>query len=89
LSRYGAGDLRIHREDIAHVAIVGIGPEVLLGVNAHELDHDANPIAGAQDGSLEHRVDAEQVREVPQRPIGSLEGTDRLPGNDPQGPDAR
>ena len=62
---------------------------MLFRLDAHQLDDDANGIAGTEHGSLQHRVDAEQVCDVPERPIRSLEGTNGLPGDDPQGADGR
>jgi hypothetical protein len=55
---------------------------MLLRFDAHELHHNANPIAGAEDRALQHRVDAEKVRNVTEWPIRSLEGANRLPGHD-------
>ena len=62
---------------------------MLLRFNAHELDDHANPVPRTEDRSLEDCVHAEEVSHVPERPIGSLECTHGLPGNDAEGTDSR
>ena len=60
------GDLRLHLEDLRHGAVVGFGPDLLVGLGVHELGRDAHAahaglVALPAHGALEHVVHA-QVR---------------------------
>src|ERR1700693_5626043 len=44
------GDLALDREDVLELAVVGLGPDVLVASGVDELAHDPDPIAGSPPG---------------------------------------
>ena len=60
-------DLALESQDVVELPLVAVGPEVLIGMGFDELSADANAITGAQDSTLQHRVDSELVRDFRKR----------------------
>ena len=71
------GDLdchvRLDREDVGQLAIVGLRPEVLIRLGVDELRHDAHAIAGPPHAPLEQRRHLQRRRDLPQTVLPLLE----------------
>src|ERR1700722_14684388 len=57
-----ASDVVLYFENIVEVPVVGLGPEVIAGVRAHELSGDSHVIAGLAHATFEHVRDHESAR---------------------------
>ena len=65
------GDLVLHGEDVADVAVVTLGPTG-AGGRIDQLRGDTHPIAGAADTAFQHVADAQVVADladVTERPL--------------------
>ena len=54
-------DLVLQLEDIAHLAVVALGPHLIAVGGVDELHRDAQPVTGPPDAALEHAVDAKRL----------------------------
>src|SRR5437879_7980172 len=60
-----ARDPVLQIEDVLHVAVVAVGPEMRRRSCLDELAGDAQPIAGPSDRAFQNVADAELARDVP------------------------
>jgi hypothetical protein len=79
-----ARDLLLDREDVARLAVVGLGPELEAGPGVHELGRDPDPLAGLPHAALEDRADAELLAERTRVEAPSLERERRRAPGHPQ-----
>ena len=63
----GPGDVVLQVEDIREVAVVGLGPEVLVRARIDELRRDADSISGPHDGTFHHGIGVQQARDLGKR----------------------
>ncbi len=52
-------DLRLDREDVGELAVVGLRPEVPVGCGVDELGDDPHAASGASDTAIHERADSE------------------------------
>src|ERR1019366_4066126 len=77
-------ELPLDREDVGQVAVVGLGPDVLVGRGADQLTGHPHLVAGAPYAALEDVGDAELLADLADR-LGRGAGLhDRRARNDPQ-----
>ena len=61
--RDAAGDLVLHGENVAELAVVSFGPVMAAGRRIDELRGDAQPVAGPAHAAFEHVAHAERARD--------------------------
>ena len=84
-----AGDLVLHGEDVAELAVVLFGPVMAAGDRIDELRGDAQPVAGAADAAFEHVAHAKLARDLLHVDGAVLVDEARVAGDDEQPADAR
>ena len=82
---YGTGDLIGQRGDIVVVAVVALGPDVLVGVGADELESHVDLADRAGDRAFQDAVDVEVAGYFRQRRCASLICLAEVAGNDAEG----
>src|SRR5215471_12663881 len=58
------GDLVLHGEDVAEIAVVALGPNVIAGFRLDQLRGDPQPVAALADASFEHVAHAELASDL-------------------------
>ena len=58
-------DLVLNEEDVSHLAIVTVGPNVGAGLGVDELRRDTKAVVGALDAALEHVAHLQLAAELP------------------------
>jgi hypothetical protein len=58
------GDVVLDREDVAQLAVVAFGPDMLAGLRVDELARDPEPLPGRPDAALEHVAHPEIARDL-------------------------
>jgi len=84
LSGHLSGDLVLKPDDVAEITLVASRPEVSFGVGIDELRRHPNVIAVAHHGTLQDRIDVQDLRDLRKRLFRIPELHDRLPRYDPQ-----
>jgi hypothetical protein len=74
-------DVSLDREDIGQLAIVGLGPQVLIGANVDELDNDAHAITSFAHAPVEDGIGTECRADLLQTLLPILEAHHRRAGN--------
>ena len=69
----GLGDLVLQREDVVQVAVVALGPEVVVARRLDQLGGDADAPARAPHAALEHVADLQLPRDLRQVDVLALE----------------
>ena len=59
------GDLALQGEDVAQFPLIGLGPEVLIGVGADQLGGDPSGGAGKKYGTFDDHVRSQLAHDVP------------------------
>ena len=77
-----AGDLILHGEDVAQLAVVPLGPDMLASRGVDELTGDTNSPAGSPDAALEDVTDAEFLGDPADVHGSSLVGEGRVARDD-------
>ena len=75
LQRVGDGlaDLRLDREGVVELAVVGLGPDVEAVLHADQLGGHPQPVAVAPDAALDHVGDAQPLADLAQVLVLALE----------------
>lgn len=84
LTSNGASNVILERKNIAQIAIVGLGPEVLLIGKSNELSRNANAVSGMQDGAFDDGINAKFAGDLRERLLRALVLHDGGAGNDTQ-----
>ena len=58
------GDLVLEREDVLQVAVVALGPDVVVGFGIDQLHRDAHPVAGLAHAAFDDVLHAELARDL-------------------------
>ena len=86
LHRHGAndllGDLVLEGEDVADLAVVALGPEVIAGGRVHELRRDAHAVARTLHAALQDVAHAEVAAHLADLHRPALVGEDRVARDD-------
>ena len=69
----GLRQFALQGERIAHFAVIGLGPEMLVGCAANQLGRDANAIALFHDGAFDDGVHAQGSGDLRDGELGILE----------------
>ena len=61
LLHHGLRNVVLHRKDVVQRPVVALRPQVEAVLDLHQLDRDAEPLAGLADAALEHRRDPQRA----------------------------
>src|SRR5688500_13956987 len=71
-TRYGLGQLLLHAEDVAEIAVVALCPECLVGARGNELNVHTYTIAHEKSRAFEHDIHVQLARDFGQPLVATL-----------------
>jgi hypothetical protein len=73
-----SNDFILHIEELGHVLVEALGPEMVAALGVDELRTDAHPVAAALHGTFQHIAHAEFAADLPEIDMLSLVGEGRV-----------